>query len=111
MKSSKDKDKVRNYVRLRRPFIDLFCREYIYLDSEEYFADHIFERKNMRVKFYPGELKRGQWTIVRCRINKKDEFDFIKSMEELSRNVYLFTNKGDEYTEFCKVFSYILESK
>lgn len=109
MKSSKDK--VRNYIRLRRPFIDLFCREYVYLDSEEYFADRIFERKNMRVKFYPEELKKGQWTIVRCRITKKGESDFIKSMEELSRNIYLFTNKGDEYTEFCKVFFHILESK
>lgn len=95
-------DKVRNYIRLKRPIMDLFYREYIYLDSEDYFADRIFEQKKIMIKFYPEEFKKGPWVLVRCRIMKKHEEKFIQSMKELSRNICLFTDKGSEYEEQCK---------
>lgn len=92
-----------NCIRLCHPITDIFTRRYAYLDSENYLADRIFERKNIRVKFYKEEFRKGSWVIVRCIIRKKDEEEFLETMEELSRNAMLVAN-GNEYVETCRQF-------
>ena len=92
-----------NCIRLVNPITDIFTRQYAYLDSEEYLADRIFERRNIKVKFYKEEFHKGSWVIVRCRLRRKDESEFLQAMKELSNNITL-CNDGKKYAEICNEF-------
>lgn len=103
VKKNNSEEGLLNCIRLTNPITDIFTRRYAYLDSEDYLADQIFERRNLKVKFYKEEFHKDSWVIVRCKIRRKDESEFLQAMKELSNNITL-CNDGKEYAKICDEF-------
>lgn len=98
---------IKNFFGIKK-FSPLFA-EFMYFDTDEYLADSIFIKNNLRVHFYKGEFVSpdSKYIIIRCRIFIKNIDVFIKSMEELA-NKMLLTGHTD-YVDFCNGIVGLLE--
>lgn len=80
-----------------------FRLRYAYIDTDDYHADKLFRRYNIRVKIDSEYTKEKEtYRIILCRIRRKQKAAFEKAMNELVRNMDLFGHT--DYTEFCKNF-------
>ena len=97
---------MQNYIKLTNR--SLFHFHYAFFDVSEYFADQIFIEKQIKVKF-GRELKHPDepYTIIFCKIKKKDEKAFLEAMEELERKMFLLGHT--DYSDFCSTMSKLFE--
>lgn len=79
----------------------LLYRNYCFLDVKEYFADGIFIKNKIKVKFGKEMVKPEiKYVVIFCKVRKKNADAFEKSMEELHRKMLLL-GFGD-YEDVCK---------
>ena len=74
---------------------------FVYIDSVQYLADNIFERRGIRPwgwKELPA-IDSGYTAIV-CRIRKRSLEDFLMAMEELQRKMIICGY--NDYEAFCR---------
>ena len=87
-----------NYIKIRK--LSLRFRSYFFVDTGEYLADGLFIKNKITVHFGEEFAKENlPYRFVCCKIRKKDEKLFLKSMEELKKKM-LLTGYMD-YPEFC----------
>jgi len=81
-----------NYVRIEKK--SLFFNYYAYIDTEEFLADTIFIQEKLKVFFgKTGRKQDSHYTIVLCKIWKKDAERFVYSMEILHKKMLLLGHK------------------
>lgn len=74
---------------------------FVYIDTPEYKADHIFIKNKIAIKFDQEFQKEGdKYILVVCSCKKQDLEKFLMSMEELERNMLICGNT--DYKECCK---------
>ena len=97
---------IKNYIKLTN--FSLFNYYYVFVDAPEYLADQIFIKNKVRVKFSKHMAHpETQYLIIFCKIHKKDEKAFLKSLEELPTKMSLLGYK--DYEEGCKLFISMIE--
>ena len=76
---------MKNYIKLN----SLFKNYYAFLDTKECSARKIFIRHNIKVEFKKkiGLMQDSRYVIIFCKINKRDDDTFIKTLEELKRQI------------------------
>ena len=89
----------------------LFYAFYIYADTKDYSADHILYTNGIRKIKFMQELHctENDYAVILCRIRRKYEKAFIKSMEEL-KNKLLILGYTD-YEQFCIDFKHEIMDK
>ena len=100
MEEEKRKMAPMNFVRLTGGF-RLFCHQYMIVDVPEHYADQIFIRHELPVKFGEEYYRKPDagYVMVMVKVRKNRERDFISSMEELRRKMILLGHT--DYDEFC----------
>ena len=79
---------VKNYLSLER--FSLRHRFYAYLDSEDYQADSLFIKHQVRVKFLQEYAKEeSAYRMILCRIRKRDEAAFLEALRELPNKMVM----------------------
>jgi len=74
--------------------------ENAYFDVPEYLADDLFIQHQVRVRFLREYKKDGElYTIVMCRVRKRDEERFCEALEELPRKMMLLGYA--DYPAYC----------
>lgn len=87
-----------------------FTNVYAYLDVPEYYADTLFIKHKIKVKFLKEAIKKDEkYVIVICKIHKKNSAEFEKVMDELEKKMLLLGKK--DYIEKCEEFKNMLEEK
>ena len=77
---------------------------YIFFDTGDHLVDQIFINNNVRVKyFHDFVLEDVKYHILMCKIKKKDEKNFILSMEQLKNKMLLLGHT--DYEGFCNLMS------
>lgn len=91
---------IRNYAKIRK--LSLFSYYYTYVDtSYNYLADALFIKHKVPVKFIKEYVRRGfKYSIIFCKISKKDNDNFLKALEELPNKMLLMGNR--DYIDFCE---------
>lgn len=100
----------KNYLHIKRDW-QLFIQDvyplpayyYVYVDTADFLADHIFENANLKVKFvstYQG-IDNSFYKVVLVRFKMADLEKFIDCMNTLYRNQLL---ADVDYDELCKFF-------
>ena len=86
-----------NYVELEA---SLFCDNFLYFDTFDCFADDIFIKNNVKVKFR-AKLASDEYSYIAviCKVKKKFRNAFLESLNELERKM-LICGYSD-YSEFC----------
>ena len=84
---------IKNYTVLDE--FSLLYRHYCFLDVKEYFADGIFIKNKIKVKF-GKEFSKNNYVVIFCKVRKHDADAFEKSMEELHRKMLLLGYKDYE---------------
>ena len=73
---------------------------FYYVDTPDYKADNLIEKRGIRVKYLHDHRRDGDpFCICSCRIPKKQLEDFLAAMHEL-QNLMLICWYSD-YEEFC----------
>lgn len=87
------------YQRLSK--FSLLYSYYAFLDTEEYLADALFIRHEVRVHFLSEYEKQGSpYRMILCRIRRKDADRVTAALEELPRKMLLCGYT--DYFERCK---------
>ena len=98
---------VKNYLSLER--FSLRYRFYAYLDSEEYQADRLFIKHQVRVKFLQEYTKKeSSYRVIFCRIQKRDEGAFLDALRELPNKMLLCGHP--DYPDQCKQLMAMIEA-
>lgn len=72
-------DHLKNYLNLEH--FSLLHRFYAYIDTEDYQADGLFIKHQVRVKYLQEYAKGGSpYCIFFCRIRKRDEAAFLEAL-------------------------------
>lgn len=97
-------------------FIQLQCYNpfrlaYAFYDTGEHLADQVFINNKVRVKFlHEFVLQGAKYRVLICKIPKKDEKNFILSMNQLKNKMLLLGHT--DYQGFCNVMSeYLIPEK
>lgn len=100
-------ENVVNYVVLKN--LNPFVKKFIYVDILDYYADQLFIKNKVKVKF-DGEFVKSseKYIFVLCTILNKYENKFVETMSELS-NKMLICGKTD-YHIGCEYIQNILNS-
>ena len=89
-----------NYISLKTPKLSKY-KQYVYVDCKDYLADDLFIKNAIAVKFKGDFTKdNSDYIFVNCKIKKKDQDKFIKTLEEL-KNKMLIMGHSD-YESFCE---------
>lgn len=91
---------IRNCVRIRK--LSLFSYYYMYVDNNNIdLACSLFTKYDTPVKFIKKYYRRdSKYAIIYCKINKKDNRNFLKALEELPNKMLLLGNT--DYEKFCE---------
>ena len=78
-----------------------FYLHYVYADTEDYYADALFNRQKIKVR-YGNEYRKDnvKYRIVFCKVRKKYKEAFEKAMEELVNKMDLLSHR--DYEDFCR---------
>ena len=100
MEEKKNRKTLRNFIKLTGGFWP-FCNHYMIVDVPEHYADQIFIRHGLPVKFGEEYYKKPDtgYVMVMLKVRKNREKDFLSSMEELKRKMILLGHT--DYEEFC----------
>lgn len=97
-----------NFIRLQ--CYNPFRLAYAFYDTGDHLADQVFINNKVRVKFlYEFVLPGAKYHILVCKIPKKDEKNFILSMNQLKNKMLLLGHT--DYQGFCNVMSEYLRPK
>jgi len=96
-----------NYCKIKT--FSPFTYTYVFIDSDAHLADQLFVRNGVPVKFI-GEYVRekSQYKIIICKIRKKYEDSFLKSLSEMFNKALLLGYR--DYSEYCQSFNEMIES-
>ncbi len=88
----------------------LFSFEYVYIDSDEYLADDLFIRHGVNVRYGAeyGHPKHPGYRIIHCHIEKQDEEEFRKALDELESKMLITGHDG--YDKMCDFFGAMLRA-
>lgn len=89
-----------NYIYLKPSNLSRY-RRYMYVDCKNYLADDLFIKNKIMVKF-EGDFTKddSDYIFVYCKVKKKDQDKFIKTLGEL-KNKMLIMGYSD-YESFCE---------
>lgn len=92
-----------NYVELNEK--SLLFNVYAYVDTDDFFADNIFERQNLKA-FFRKHTKnpRSKFVLSYCKILKKDTEKFEFAMNLLNNKMLLLG-----YEKYISCFEKIVE--
>lgn len=77
-----------------------FSFQYLYFDTEDHFADNIFIKNKIFVKFGNEYAKDGEkYRAIFCEVSKKNVDKFLKSIDELKDKMLLFGYT--DYEDWC----------
>lgn len=90
---------VKNYLKINK--LSLRYSHYAFVDTNEYLGDMIFANNKLEVIFSNKEMRTTgtDYVVVFCKVKKKDEELFRKSMKELSNKIELMGHS--DYTDFA----------
>jgi len=90
---------VKNYIKIESKIP--FRKRYIYLDTEEYYADQLFVKYEIPVRF-GFELTHPDhpYIFIDCKFWSKDEHKFLKALRELPNKMLLCGYK--DYIQVCE---------
>lgn len=90
-----------NYLTLKR--VSLLYDHYVFVDVPEYYADQLFIRRGVRVRF-GLEFKHPDqpYVVIFCKVRKRDRNEFLAALSELDSKMILCGYTG--YSEFCNDF-------
>ena len=89
-----------NYIYLKSSNLSRY-EQYVYVDCKDYLADDLFIKNEITVKFEGDFIKDdSDYVFVNCKIKKKDQDKFIKTLGEL-KNKMLIMGHSD-YESFCE---------
>ena len=84
--------------------LSLFYCYYMYVDTQPYLADQLFIRNKVPVDFLREFSKKdNEYIFILCRVRKKDEQAFRKSIEQLPDSMMVCGHA--DYTAFCDKLS------
>ena len=67
-------------------FFYCFIKYYAFVDTEEYLGDQLFIQQKVEVSFGKEFGKKGNdYLIIFCKVEKKDEKNFLKALDELEK--------------------------
>ena len=99
---------MRNYLKLSK--FSLFNAHYMFLDCNDYFADQLFIKHKVRVKFEEEFGKKDSpYCVILCSIRKKDEKGFLSALSEMENKMILLGYR--DYHEFCKEVMTTIQNK
>lgn len=82
--------------------------QYMYIDTEENLADHLFINEKVPVHFGREFCKDGSiYKIIVCRVRKDYEQRFIKALERLPEKMLLLGHA--DYQDFCEEVSNMVQ--
>ena len=78
----------------------LLYDHYVFVDVPEYYADQLFIRHQVTVRFgreyqHPDH----PYVVIFCKVRKRDRSRFLSALDELNRKMLLCGYPG--YEEFC----------
>lgn len=78
-------------------------RSFMFVDTKDYIADHIFIQHEIRVRFRKGEFGKEEspFRMIFCSVKAQDADSFIACMADLHRAILLSRHKG--YEDACEV--------
>ena len=88
---------MKNYYKLQSPSIFKF--QYVFLDSEDYLADQLFIKYNVK--------ENSPYHVIFCKIRKRDEKKFLDALSEMYDKMLLMGYK--DYQEVCDNFIRVVE--
>lgn len=92
-------ENVTNYIKLDTR--SLFSEEYAYIDCRENAADQLFIDEKIRVRFGSHYISTDKnYTIVFCKIKKKDREAFKRALGKMTNKMLLMGYR--DYPEFCE---------
>lgn len=92
----------KNYIHIKT--FSLRYNHYCFMDTDDYLADGLFIKRNVRVWFgdeYRNDKKGYTWIF--CKIHKKDTEKFMLALEDLKRKMLLFGHA--DYQECCEALT------
>lgn len=79
---------MKNYIRIKKN--SLLFNYYAYIDTEDFFADDIFDQEKLRVFLGKVGTKKGsQYLLVLCKVWKWDDEKFGYAMEKFYKKMLL----------------------
>lgn len=101
-------EKADHYLSLEK--LSLLYRYYAYFDTADYLADALFIKHQVRVAFQKEYCKDGfGYTLIFCRIRKKDEAAFLEALRELPAKMLICSHT--DYAIQCKQFMETIEAE
>lgn len=92
---------MKNYFTLER--FSLLYDHYAFIDVPEYYADQLFIKHKVTVRFGKEFQHPDQpYVIIFCKVQKRDRDRFLFALSELNRKMILCGYPG--YEEFCDTF-------
>lgn len=92
---------VKHYLSLEK--LSLRHKYYMYFDTADCLADALFIKHQVRVTFQREYCKDGfGYTLIFCRIRKKDEAAFLEALRELPAKMLICGHT--DYANQCKQF-------
>ncbi len=89
-----------NYIQLKPGIFKLY---YVYLDVPEYYADSIFIKYNIKVKFLKEFYnEQNRYITIFCKIRKQDKMRFEEAMNSLEKKMIICGYSN--YPEYCDYF-------
>ena len=80
--------------------LSLFYHYYAFLDTEEYLADQLFIKHQVRVHFREEYARKdSQYRVIVCRVRKRDQMRFLAALEELPKKMLLLGHTN--YLDTC----------
>lgn len=78
-----------------------FYLRFAYVDTHNYTADSLFNRRNVPVKYEDEYAREGsKYRIIFCRIPRKHRAKFMEALGELPNKMLLCGHR--DYEEFCE---------
>ena len=92
---------MKNYLTLER--FSLLYDHYAFIDVPKYYADQLFIRHQVTVRF-GKEFQHPDhpYAVIFCKVRKRDRDKFLSALSELNRKMILCGYPG--YEEFCASF-------
>lgn len=89
-----------NYIKLKKKWYSRY-NEFIYIDVNGHWADDIFVKNRIPVKF-KGDYKHDdkKYVLVYCKVKPKYIDEFLNSLGELKNK--MLHNGFTDYETFCK---------
>ncbi|MDO4355486.1 MAG: hypothetical protein Q4E13_03100 [Clostridia bacterium] len=94
-------DSFQNYFTLKK--FSLLYDHYAFIDAPEYYADQLFIKHKVTVRFGREYKHPDQpYVIIFCKVRKHDGAHFLAALGEMNRKMILCGYPG--YEEFCRSF-------